>query len=160
MRAHLYFYKSMSLFMTQLVCIKPERVDFGKTLLQLFMKESTWSWSQVIRTGPFCTILVQNLDYFWLFEAVRVLNTQKMRVLFLLNLKKFVKWKWPYFCILSTLTPSNSPKWSKFWTKIAQKGLVLMTWDQDQVDSFIKGYNWTNFEQKSCRMNTSTLRAA
>ena len=28
-----------------------------------------------------------------------------------------------------------------------------MTWDQDQVDSFIKGYNWTNFEQKSCCMN-------
>ena len=32
-----------------------------------------------------------------------------------------------------------------------------MTWDQDQVDSFIKGYNWTNFEQKSCRMSTSIV---
>ena len=31
-----------------------------------------------------------------------------------------------------------------------------MTWDQDQVDSFMKSYNWTNFEQKSCRMITST----
>ena len=30
-----------------------------------------------------------------------------------------------------------------------------MTWDQDQVDSFMKSYNWTNFEQKSCRMSTS-----
>ena len=32
-----------------------------------------------------------------------------------------------------------------------------MTWDQDQVDSFMKSYNWTNFEQKSCRMNTSNI---
>ena len=33
---------------------------------------------------------------------------------------------------------------------MAQKGLVLMTWGQDQVDYSIKNYNWTNFEQKSC----------
>ena len=32
-----------------------------------------------------------------------------------------------------------------------------MTWDQDQVDSFMKSYNWTNFEQKSCRMSTSSV---
>ena len=32
-----------------------------------------------------------------------------------------------------------------------------MTWDQDQVDSFMKSYSWTNFEQKSCRMSTSNL---
>ena len=31
-----------------------------------------------------------------------------------------------------------------------------MTWDQDQVDSFIKIFNWTNFEKKFCRLNTST----
>ena len=32
-----------------------------------------------------------------------------------------------------------------------------MTWDhQHQVYSFIKSYNWTKFEQKSCRMSTST----
>ena len=30
-----------------------------------------------------------------------------------------------------------------------------MTWDQDQVDSFIKIFNWTNFEKKNCRLNTS-----
>ena len=35
------------------------------------------SWSQVIRNGPFCAILVQNLDYFGLLEAVRVLNMEK-----------------------------------------------------------------------------------
>ena len=32
-----------------------------------------------------------------------------------------------------------------------------MTWDQNQVDSFVESYNWTNFEQKSCRMSTSTV---
>ena len=32
-----------------------------------------------------------------------------------------------------------------------------MTWDQDQVDSFMKSYSWTNFEQKSCRMSTSNV---
>ena len=31
-----------------------------------------------------------------------------------------------------------------------------MTWDQDQVDSIMKSYNWTNFEPKSCRMSTSS----
>ena len=31
-----------------------------------------------------------------------------------------------------------------------------MTWDQDQVDSFIKIFNWTNFEKKICCLNTST----
>ena len=35
-----------------------------------------------------------------------------------------------------------------------------MTWDQDQVDSFIKSCSWTNFEQKSCRLSTSTGVAA
>ena len=32
-----------------------------------------------------------------------------------------------------------------------------MTWDQDQVDSFIKIFNWTNFEKKFCRLNTSNV---
>ena len=30
-----------------------------------------------------------------------------------------------------------------------------MTWNQDRFDSFVKSYNWANFEQKSCRMSTS-----
>ena len=34
-----------------------------------------------------------------------------------------------------------------------------MTWDQDQVDSFMKSYSWTNFKQKSCRMSTPSLVA-
>ena len=33
-----------------------------------------------------------------------------------------------------------------------------MTWDQDQVDTFIKSHSWTNFEQKSFSMSTSTLK--
>ena len=32
-----------------------------------------------------------------------------------------------------------------------------MTWDQDQVDSYIKILNWTNFEEKFCRLNTSNV---
>jgi len=36
-----------------------------------FIKESTSSWSQFIRTSPFCVNLGQNLDYFWLFEGVK-----------------------------------------------------------------------------------------
>ena len=32
-----------------------------------------------------------------------------------------------------------------------------MTWDQDQVDSLIKIFNWTNFEKKFCRLNTSNV---
>ena len=31
-----------------------------------------------------------------------------------------------------------------------------MTCDQDQVDSFMKSYNWTNFDQKSCHMSNPT----
>ena len=30
-----------------------------------------------------------------------------------------------------------------------------MTWDQDQVDSFIKSSNWTNFDEKFWCLNTS-----
>ena len=56
-----------------------KRQNFFSKLVQLkiFMKESTWSWSQVIWTSPFCAILVQNLDYFWPFQGVRVLKMQK-----------------------------------------------------------------------------------
>ena len=32
-----------------------------------------------------------------------------------------------------------------------------MTLDQDQVDSFMKIFNWTNFEKKFCRLNTSSV---
>ena len=32
-----------------------------------------------------------------------------------------------------------------------------MTWDQDQVDSFIKIFNWTNFEKKNYCLNTSYI---
>ena len=32
-----------------------------------------------------------------------------------------------------------------------------MTWDQDQVDSFIKIFKWTNFEENFCRLNRSSV---
>ena len=42
--------------------LKRQKISSKLVQLKIFMKESTWAWSQVIWTSPFCAILVQNLD--------------------------------------------------------------------------------------------------
>ena len=74
------------------------------------MKESTWSWSQAIRTSPFCAILVQNLDYFWLFEGVRVLKMQKNKVTFVTEPQKVGIIKVTLFWPLLHSNPLKKPK--------------------------------------------------
>ena len=56
----------------------------------------------------------------------------------------FREQKWPYVCILGPPNPWNSPKHPKFWVNTAQKPLVQMTWNQCQIISFLKNYNWPN----------------
>lgn len=76
----------------------------------------------------------------------------KNKPTFTIKLFEFEAQKWPYFCILAPINPWSSPKHLEFWVKTAQKPVVQMTWDQCQIISFIKNYNWTNFGKKNCQM--------
>ena len=94
-------------------------------------------------------ILLQNLNNFWLFQGVSAQDAKiKSLLLRIAQPQNVGKINVTLFLQFEYSNLLKYPKKVQIWSKLAQKGLVQMTWDQDQVDSFIKIFNWTNFEKK------------
>ena len=83
--------------------------------LKIFIQESTWSWSQVIWTSPFCAILVQNLDYFWPFQGGLECLKSKNKVTFVTEPRKVCIVKVTLFLHFEHSNPLKWPNKSKFW---------------------------------------------